>query len=171
MAAVGVRLRKLRMVSAIICVLGLILSFYAYYVEMEKEHNKNYKALCDISDHMSCSTVFTSKYGRGFGLLSYIVGSDSQLNIPNSLFGIVFYILQMALGQSTNPFLTKVEISSAFVSNLGSLYLAYILYFILHDFCVLCVSTYVVNALLLACACYKLGKLQAVRLKQEKKEE
>ncbi|XP_076367268.1 vitamin-K epoxide reductase [Tachypleus tridentatus] len=167
MAAVGMRFRKLRIVSAIVCVVGLVLSFYAYYVEIEKEHNKDYKALCDISDHMSCSTVFTSKYGRGFGLLGHIVGSNSQFNVPNSIFGIVFYTLQMALGQSTDPFLTKVEISLAFVSNIGSLYLAYILYFILHDFCVVCVSTYVVNALLLGCACYKLRKLPAVRQKQE----
>ncbi len=33
----------------------------------------------------------------------------------------------------------------AVLANCGSMYLAYILYFILDDFCVVCVSTYVIN--------------------------
>ena len=34
------------------------------------------------------------------------------------------------------------------MSCLGSVYLGYILYFVLHDVCVVCISTYVVNGLL-----------------------
>lgn len=41
------------------------------------------------------------------------------------------------------------QVFLAFLANLGSVYLAYILYFILNDVCVVCVSTYVVNFLLL----------------------
>lgn len=44
------------------CVAGIALSVYALHVEISKEHNKEYKALCDINEHMSCSKVFSSKY-------------------------------------------------------------------------------------------------------------
>ena len=44
------------------CFVGISLSAYALHVELSKEHNKDYKALCDISEHMSCSKVFSSKY-------------------------------------------------------------------------------------------------------------
>ena len=43
----------------------------------------------------------------------------------------------------------SIQIFTAVLANFGSVYLAYILYFVLHDFCVVCVSTYIVNFLLL----------------------
>lgn len=42
-----------------------------------------------------------------------------------------------------------VLMSSSIVSVAGSLYLAYILYFVLKDFCVICVATYLLNFILL----------------------
>ena len=44
-----------------VCLVGIALSVYALHVELSKAHNKEYKALCDINEHMSCSKVFTSK--------------------------------------------------------------------------------------------------------------
>ena len=43
------------------CVVGIALSGYALHVELSHSHNKEYKALCDINEHMSCSKVFSSK--------------------------------------------------------------------------------------------------------------
>lgn len=40
------------------------------------------------------------RWGRGFGLVQFFVAKDSPLNQPNSVLGIIFYTLQMALGQS-----------------------------------------------------------------------
>lgn len=44
----------------LMCFFGMGLSYYAYVVEMTKEHDDNYVAMCDISEHMSCSKVFMS---------------------------------------------------------------------------------------------------------------
>ena len=51
----------LKLSRFLICVVGIALSVYALHVEVSKSHNKEYKALCDISEHMSCSKVFSSK--------------------------------------------------------------------------------------------------------------
>ena len=46
--------------------LGILLSVYALYVELQKERNPNYVALCDINEQMSCSRVLTSEYVQFF---------------------------------------------------------------------------------------------------------
>ena len=45
---------------------------------------------------MQHCTIF--RYGKGFGLLEYVVGRKHWINQPNSVFGVAFYILQMILG-------------------------------------------------------------------------
>ena len=45
----------------LVCLAGITLAVYALHVEISKAHNEDYKALCDINEHMSCSKVFTSK--------------------------------------------------------------------------------------------------------------
>jgi vitamin-K-epoxide reductase (warfarin-sensitive) len=47
----------------------------------------------------------------------------------------------------------------AAVSNLVSIYLAYILYFILYNFCVVCVSTYGINFVILVLSTVKFRRL------------
>ncbi|KAB1263664.1 Vitamin K epoxide reductase complex subunit 1-like protein 1 [Camelus dromedarius] len=42
-----------------------------------------------------------------------------------------------------------ILMTSSIVSAVGSLYLAYILYFVLKEFCIICVITYVLNFILL----------------------
>ncbi|XP_047568576.1 vitamin K epoxide reductase complex subunit 1-like protein 1 isoform X3 [Lutra lutra] len=136
------------------------------------------------------------RWGRGFGLLGSIFGKDGVLNQPNSVFGLIFYILQLLLGSQVLvptdgepavkrpgaacpawerscgphvPFSVRglsdgaanfagmtasavaalVLMTSSIVSVVGSLYLAYILYFVLKEFCLICVVTYVLNFVLL----------------------
>jgi vitamin-K-epoxide reductase (warfarin-sensitive) len=44
----------------LMCFFGMGLSYYAYVVETSKEHDADYVAMCDISEHMSCSKAFMS---------------------------------------------------------------------------------------------------------------
>lgn len=78
---------------------GILLSIYTYHVEPEKERDPEHPALCDLGPWVKCSTALASRWGRGFGLLGSIFGKDGVLNQPNSVFGLVFYILQLLLGK------------------------------------------------------------------------
>ncbi|KAJ8245862.1 hypothetical protein GJAV_G00261110 [Gymnothorax javanicus] len=132
-----------------LCIFGLALSVYALHVEVSRERDPEYRAMCDLAESVSCSKVFTSRWGRGFGLVELFVPKDSALNQPNSLLGIIFYTLQLALGHSASSRAALFLVVSSWVSVAGSLCLASVLVFVLGDFCVVCVSTYVVNFALL----------------------
>ncbi|MEQ2256733.1 Vitamin K epoxide reductase complex subunit 1-like protein 1 [Ilyodon furcidens] len=88
-----------RIARLLVCLLGILLSLYAFHVEREKARDPTYMAMCDVSSSISCSKVFSSRWGRGFGLLGSIFGNDSVLNQRNSVYGILFYAFQLLLGK------------------------------------------------------------------------
>ncbi|XP_062566333.1 vitamin K epoxide reductase complex subunit 1-like protein 1 [Saccostrea cucullata] len=153
------------------CAVGTLLSVYALYVEINAEHDKNYRASCDISPTVSCSKVFKSRWGKGFGLIGLLIGDDHPLNLPNSVFGIVFYTLQVALTFSSSPSLASLQFYTSALSNLASVYLGYILYFILKDLCVVCMSTYITNAVLLVAIYNKNKAMQEAKKTKEKRKQ
>ncbi|KAG8548775.1 hypothetical protein GDO81_024239 [Engystomops pustulosus] len=58
---------------------------------------------------------------------------------------------------------------SSLVSIAGSLYLAYILFYVLEDFCVICITTYVLNFILLLLNVKRLQWLTASPGKKKRK--
>lgn len=46
---------------AAVSALGVIISIYAFHVESRAEQDSNYEAMCDISERVSCTKVFSSK--------------------------------------------------------------------------------------------------------------
>ncbi|XP_074045413.1 vitamin K epoxide reductase complex subunit 1-like protein 1 [Macrotis lagotis] len=132
-----------------VCAAGILLSLYAYHVEREKERDPAARALCDLGPWVRCSAALSSRWGQGFGLLGSIFGKDSAINQSNSVFGLIFYILQLLLGMTASAVAALILMTSSIVSVLGSLYLAYILYFVLKEFCILCFITYLLNFILL----------------------
>ncbi|XP_016401796.1 vitamin K epoxide reductase complex subunit 1-like protein 1 [Sinocyclocheilus rhinocerous] len=137
-----------RIVRLLVCLSGMLISLYAFHVEREKTRDANYRAVCDLSSSISCSKVFTSRWGRGFGLLGTIFGNDSAVNQPNSVYGILFYIFQLLLGLTASAMAALILMTTSIASVMGSLYLGYILYFVLKDFCFICVTTYALNFIL-----------------------
>ncbi|GAB0086738.1 Vitamin-K-epoxide reductase (warfarin-sensitive) [Sergentomyia squamirostris] len=137
------QLSPLLVVSSLI---GLLLSIYTTHVEIQLESDHDYEALCDLNAKISCTKVFSSRYGRGFGIINMILEEDSILNQPNGLFGVFFYTLMALLSFVSDSKVAQVQVILCVISNILSLYLAYLLYFILEDFCIVCVSTYVINA-------------------------
>lgn len=50
-----------RIARLLVCLLGILLSIYAFHVEREKAQDPSYTAMCDISSSISCSKVFSSR--------------------------------------------------------------------------------------------------------------
>uniref|UniRef100_A0AAY5KCL8 vitamin-K-epoxide reductase (warfarin-sensitive) n=1 Tax=Esox lucius TaxID=8010 RepID=A0AAY5KCL8_ESOLU len=139
-----------RIARLLVCVLGILLSVYAFHVETEKSRDSNYRALCDISNSISCSKFSPAVCQcHRFGLLGSIFGNDSAMNQPNSVYGILFYVFQLLLGITVSAMAALILMTTSILSVMGSLYLGYILYFVLKDFCILCVTTYALNFILL----------------------
>lgn len=79
----------------VVTTVALLLSAYTLYVEAKAENDKNYRAVCDINEKISCSKVFTSEYGTGFGLKFL----PEALKLPNGIYGIAFYGILLILSK------------------------------------------------------------------------
>lgn len=132
---------------------GLAVSMYALHVEYEaakaEASGGHYEALCDIDEGMSCSAVLHSSYGH---ILSHwgVVPKGHALDLPNALLGAVFYavaLIHKDLGLPRVLFLGASVLSVAF-----SLYLATVLKFVLHDACLVCITSYALNAVIFVAA-------------------
>ena len=110
---------------------GLILSAYFLYVKIKRSSTKNYKALCDFTETISCSKAAESRY-------------SSLAILPNAVYGIIFYLLVFTLVLSFSQFVFYLAI----LASLISLYLIFIS-FKIKVFCPVCISTYIINFLIL----------------------
>jgi vitamin-K-epoxide reductase (warfarin-sensitive) len=144
----GVALMIQKFLSLLIIV-GLCLSLYATYVEFRAELDDDYSALCDISATVSCTKVFRSEFGRIFSWLG-IVPRLSSLDLPNALYGVVYYVLFATIAkvsyQTKAGKLLLVVLSSS--SMAISALLSYLLTVVLREQCIVCFGTYFVNLLI-----------------------
>lgn len=117
----------------ILAIIGFCISLYTYFIEQKIKTTPSYKPVCDLSDRVSCSKPIQSIYGNIFF-------------ISNALAGMLYYILIAALSWFHFDMLLLV---AAIASCIFSLYLAYLLYFKIKSFCLLCTSLYFINFLIL----------------------
>ncbi|RXN28688.1 vitamin K epoxide reductase complex subunit 1 1 [Labeo rohita] len=122
-----------RIVRLLVCLSGILISLYAFHVEREKTRDANYRAMCDLSSSISCSKVFTSREPTFIRL--YHAAEPTSDN-------------QTARGLTASAMAALILMTTSIASVMGSLYLGYILYFVLKDFCVICVTTYALNFIL-----------------------
>ncbi|KAI4455896.1 vitamin k epoxide reductase complex subunit 1 [Holotrichia oblita] len=163
-----VSVRVLNVLFTLSSFIGLALSIYAFIVEQAAAKDANYKAMCDINEFISCSTVFKSEYATGFGLASKFLGKDSFFNKPNSLFGIAFYSLIIVLAQFNSKSFAVLNLLFSTFSVWLSVYLAYLLVFVIRSLCIICAGTYVVNIINFASSYYKFKKLSEPPAKVQK---
>jgi len=113
-------------------VLGLVVSWYAYTVERNLKVNPDYRPFCDFKDSMSCNKAFMSSSGHLFG-------------ISNALGGIIFYALLSVLTFfASDDFVFYMTLASFW----GTIYLAYVSYVKMRNFCLVCNIIYLINVFL-----------------------
>lgn len=120
---------------------GIIVTSYAIYIERQK---KGHRAMCDVSENISCTRVLKSPYARMMGLI-FNLKNDHVLNLPNTYFGILFYFAIIIYNFIYIPYQELLLVTASFLSLCASFGLAYILYYKLQDFCIVCVTTYFIN--------------------------
>jgi vitamin-K-epoxide reductase (warfarin-sensitive) len=147
--------------AAAIC--GICVSGYALYVE-SRLGEKGYEAMCDFSESASCSAVLGSEYSH---ILSYsgLIPSGSALDVPNAALGLLFYVLSLAHGL----FPTGLVLAAATGALAFSAYLAYVLAYVLKDFCLVCVASYVLNVVIFAGASRRALGVKPAAAKKAKK--
>ncbi len=117
----------------IVAVVGALLSLYALKVERKMSTAGSYRAVCDINDHVSCTKAFSSPYGHVFG-------------VPNSLLGLGFYAFVLVVSFTVySAYLVYFTTPSL----LFSVYLAYLSYVKMKNYCLVCNGIYLINILLL----------------------
>jgi uncharacterized membrane protein/protein-disulfide isomerase len=127
-------LRKLALVFA---VAGLCVSLVAAYTHYKMLANIGYTSFCDVSATVSCTQVYSSRFGTFAG-------------IPVAVFGAIWFAFATLVAIAANVARPTVRESAPGYLFLGStialagvLYLAYASFVVLKLVCILCVTTYV----------------------------
>uniref|UniRef100_A0A6B2LP68 vitamin-K-epoxide reductase (warfarin-sensitive) n=1 Tax=Arcella intermedia TaxID=1963864 RepID=A0A6B2LP68_9EUKA len=128
--------------------MGILVSLYGIYVEVNASNDSSFSSWCDLSSYISCSKVLTSEYSRIIAKI-FRLPEEHPLNVPNTYIGILFYLAVLVYPIypfTLVPYRKNLFFIASSISLMFCIYLAYILYFVLEDLCLVCVSTYVVNA-------------------------
>ncbi|GBG32985.1 Vitamin K epoxide reductase complex subunit 1-like protein 1 [Hondaea fermentalgiana] len=132
--------------------LGVVVSAYALYVETQLRESPLYEPACN-SFGGSCATVLTSSHAH---ILSHwgIVPRGHVLDLSLATAGILLYstyLLAISIPFSF-PLREHLFLAAAVSGACFSVYLLYVIKYILHDFCIVCTSFHVCNFFMLVLA-------------------
>jgi len=136
----------------LLALVGVCVAGYALYIECASHEAErtgvHVSFFCDkLAPWMSCSRALTGPYGKVLSLWG-LVAKGSALDVPNSAIGMLFYLLALAPWSAAGARGGDLFMAAAAASLAFSLYLAYVLRYVLHEFCIICVTSYCVNVLL-----------------------
>ena len=127
-----------------LCLAGTLFSSYALYVNYAHKNDNNFTPV------FGSTTAFSSEFGKGLGGL--VKGENFIGNLLNSTLGVVFYIFMAMISHGAlweNAKASKVRLFFSIASGVPSLWLGYILMFILHVSCGVSFMVYGINAALI----------------------
>jgi len=160
-----------RTCQVVLSLLGLWWCFAALWVEVKIEmaypgfdyenptdpQMKRYKPFCDFAPWATCSVVLMSPPGRFlryFGVAKegggegFINWARGMIDVPNPTLGVLYFAAHLfwpLILILPIPFLPQLFFLACIFVGGMTIWLAYNLFFVLKDFCVVCVSQYVVN--------------------------
>jgi uncharacterized membrane protein/protein-disulfide isomerase len=117
-------------------VLGLAASVTATWVHYQLIVKPDYSSFCDINATVSCKQAYLSRFG-------------SIAGVPVAVGGVIFFALVLLLVWAGRPRSGAADTAPGWIFALSTvglavvLYLAYASFFVLHEVCPLCVTTYV----------------------------
>lgn len=134
--------------TTVLGLFGLVASTYAVYLE-RNAGNEGFNPFCNLGEGRNCLTAVTSEYShllRHFG----VVQAGSLWDVSNAVIGLLYYgtILGYPLRPYAHFFRRNVYLVLSLFASVTSLYLGCILFFVLKDLCVVCITTHVVNFLI-----------------------
>lgn len=161
----------LRTCQTVLGLVGLWWCFAALWVEIKIEQAypgfdyenpvdpemKAYRPFCDFAPWATCSKVLMSPPGRFlryFGIATQYPGKGTiekvrgLIDVPNPTLGVLFFACHLfypLLLILPIPFLPLLFFFACCFVGCMTIWLAYNLFFVLKDFCVVCVSMYVAN--------------------------
>jgi len=126
---------------------GLFCSLLATYYKVRIYLDPSYKPNCNCASDTPLSTSENMMNGI-FTVLDHKKGA-LLFNIPNSVYGILFYIFLIMINAYDVPFNYHATVMLISTSCIGCLYLLYVMIFQIKSICLLCVTIYATNYLVL----------------------
>jgi uncharacterized membrane protein/protein-disulfide isomerase len=130
----------LRRWIALLAVAGLLAAASSSYIHLQLVSDPAYTSFCDISETVSCTDLYQSRYG-------------SVAGVPIALGGVVWFgvVLLLLFADVRGPANSRENIASYLLvwSTVGlsvAMYMAYASFFVLRTFCILCGVVYVAVA-------------------------
>lgn len=133
-----------------IALFGLAITLYTIYVEKMHRTNSKYIAICDVNNRFSCTRVLKSDYAKMVGKV-FNLSKESIFNVPNTYYGVIFYL---AVATCTVypftliPYRELLLLGASVLSLCVSAILGYIMHYKLGFYCIVCIITYFVNAVI-----------------------
>jgi vitamin-K-epoxide reductase (warfarin-sensitive) len=131
------------------------------YDKPEDPEMKAYRPFCDFAPWATCSKVLMSPPGRFlryFGIAKPVQPGDegiisklrNLIDVPNPSLGVLFFGCHvfypvLLIVPVLNAYMAYLFLGACCVVGIMTIWLAYNLFFVLKDFCVVCVSMYVAN--------------------------
>ena len=127
-------------VIMLLAVAGLVAAASSSYIHLQRASDPGYTSFCDISETVSCTELYQSRYG-------------SVAGVPVALGGVFWFgvVLLLVLADARGPAASRENITSYLLvwSTVGLsvvMYMAYASFFVLGTFCILCGVVYVTVA-------------------------
>lgn len=120
----------------IVSLLGLAICLYGLFIERRIGADPQYKAVCDLSDKISCTKTFLSPWNKILGISNIYIG----------MLAYIWMAFLAIMSYSTLIFIT------ASLLGLVTLCLAYILFVKTKIVCPICILIYIVNGVLFVLA-------------------